>query len=452
MFPQNQTPRSGDRVVVIGGGATGAIVSVFLAEAGFKVTCLEKTNVGNGSSSRSAACIRAQFSVPETALGMAYSEHFFVNFHERMETPAEERCWMIRQNGYLWLYEHPDHYEVGSDSYRAAGAIWQTAQEKAAMHLSIGLPVEVLKPDEVHHRWPHLDKDRLIGGTFCRADGFLNHDQIYMLGFRRAKELGVELLQNMEVTGAVSKSGRLTSIQTSKDELPCDWVVNATNAWAPRVSRTLGGMELRISPIKRYLWHYLTKNPGVVAPNNWHELPMTIYGMGNGRGVYSRPEAREIRSGDTEAELIIGWAHKADPEPDFCDEDQIRVDMPYSSGDYADEIRYQLADFSYELADKGIIRSGASLIGGGYYAVTPDESPMIGYDDRLVNLVHAAGFSGHGLMHVPITALIVRELLVNGSWKQRVCLPAPYDQHTMSLAVFAPDRTIDLSCKEHMVI
>ena len=51
---------SGEHVVIIGGGATSALSAVRLAERGFRVTVLEKAQLGNGSSSRSAAGIRAQ--------------------------------------------------------------------------------------------------------------------------------------------------------------------------------------------------------------------------------------------------------------------------------------------------------------------------------------------------------------------------------------------------------
>ena len=48
-----------DHVVLIGGGSTNALTAVRLAERGFRVTILEKAKIGNGSSSRSAAGIRA---------------------------------------------------------------------------------------------------------------------------------------------------------------------------------------------------------------------------------------------------------------------------------------------------------------------------------------------------------------------------------------------------------
>ncbi len=431
------SPKSGDRVVIIGGGATAAITSVFLAEAGFRVTCLEKANVGNGSSSRSAACIRAQFSVLETALGMAYSEHFFVNFHEYMRTPADERDWMIRQNGYLWLYEDPEKYTEPKQRDEAAKS-WNNAQKEGKMHQSIGLPVELLNPQEIVSRWPHLDADRLIGAAFCSSDGFLNHDQIYLLGFRRAKELGVVLCQNTFVTGARHENGRVIAVQTNNGEFPCDWVVNATNAWAPRVSKMLGAMPLRITPLKRYLW-FLERQRGSLTDGQWNSLPMTIYGMGNDRGLYSRPFSSK--------ELMMGWAHKTDGEPDFTDEDQDKI-HPDFKGDYWTKVMEQLSEFSMELADSGWI----THMTGGYYGDVPDHTPFIGHDEQVANVLHAAGCSGHGLMHVPITAHLVRELLLNGPQLEAVRLPAPYEKHTMSLSVFAPNREIDLSHAEGKVI
>ncbi len=435
--------RSGERVAVIGGGATGALCSVLLAEAGFHVIALEKKAIGNGSSSRSAACIRAQFGVRETALGMAYSEHFYDHFHEIMHTPEDERCWMIRHNGYLFLYEDPAFYNGDPIKRKEASDAWARAQSQAVMHQEIKIPVEVLTPIEVHARWPHLNAERLIGATWCHQDGFLNHDQIYQLGFRRAKELGTVLQQNTEVIGARVSGGRITALKTTGGDVECDWVVNAAGAWSPRVSKRLGGMILRIDPLKRYLWFLNTHNPEVVAPNKWDDLPMTIYGMGAGRGAYSRP--------DTATQLMLGWAHETPPEPNFVDSDQDFVEPKYADipmGKPAVDIMAQIADFSPVLAECG----GVTRITCGYYETTPDHNPMIGVDDHLVNLVHAAGFSGHGLMHAPITALLVREIISGAGATTKVFLPAPFEQQELSLRTFAPNRPIDQDKKEGMVI
>src|SRR6516164_8483 len=124
-----------DHVVLIGGGSTNALTAVRLAERGFRVTILEKAKIGNGSSSRSAAGIRAQFSVEETVVGMQYSEWWYTQFHEILQTPGERRQPVIQQNGYLFLYEDPEQAAPAwQPGLRAsAAAAWERAQRYATM-------------------------------------------------------------------------------------------------------------------------------------------------------------------------------------------------------------------------------------------------------------------------------------------------------------------------------
>src|SRR5229473_3015067 len=82
---------STEHVIIIGGGATSALIAVRLAERGFRVTVLEKAQLGNGSSSRSAAGIRAQFSTEETVVGMQYSEWWYSHFHDLLHSPTDTR-------------------------------------------------------------------------------------------------------------------------------------------------------------------------------------------------------------------------------------------------------------------------------------------------------------------------------------------------------------------------
>src|SRR5262245_61573117 len=140
----------GERVVLIGGGVTGALSAVRLAERGFHVTVLEKAAIGNGSSSRSNACIRAQFGVEETVTGMMYSEEWYTHVHEHLRTPPEQAQPVIEQNGYLFLYEHPEAIPLdGPDRRVAAARAWEQALWRVEMQRRVGLPVEVLSPDTI---------------------------------------------------------------------------------------------------------------------------------------------------------------------------------------------------------------------------------------------------------------------------------------------------------------
>jgi sarcosine oxidase subunit beta len=434
----------GDRVVLIGGGSTNALTAVRLAERGFQVTVLEKAAIGNGSSSRSSACIRAQFGVAETVMGMRYSEWWYTRFHEILQTPDERAQPVIQQNGYLFLYEDPAQAAPPAQpslQHQVAEA-WRRAQATAAMQRGLGLPVEVLAPEEVRHRWPHLEADQLAGATWCPTDGFLAPHMIYGEGFRRARELGVQVRTNVEVLGASVRGGRITSVATTAGPIAADWFVNATNAWAPRVSRRLGGMPLPISPLKRYIYFLRPTRP-IMSAAAWHALPMTIYGLGGGRGAHSRPDGPL---------LLMAWAHDTDPEPDFSDEDQDRIAPGFNHAqgieNYGYAVLEQIAAFAPDLADCG----GLTATTAGYYGTTPDHTPLIGSDANLANLVHAAGFSGHGLMHAPITAVLVEAIIAGDARDGRVRLPPPFERHTIDLGTFAPGRDFSRSHAESLVL
>ncbi len=435
---------SSNHVVLIGGGSSAALTAVRLAERGFRATVLEKARIGNGSSSRSAAGIRTQFSVEETVIGMQYSKWWYTHFHEILETPPEGRQPVIRQNGYLFLYEDPARAAPPWKPGRRteAARLWSMAQAQAAMQQRMGEPVELLTPQQVHERWSHLEPDRLIGATWNPTDGFLYPQMIYTEGFRRAQELGVTILQETEVIGAVLRHGAIVALETTHGPIEADWFVNETNAWAARVSRRLGGMALPVAPLKRYLY-FLKPNSPVMSAEEWHRLPMTIYGVGTGRGAHSRPEG-EL--------LLCAWAHETEPEPNFSDEDQDRIDPPFNHNYGVDNYGYalleQMMDFSPLLAESG----GLIATTSGFYGTTPDANPLIGFDGNLDNLIHAVGFSGHGLMHAPITALLVEALLTGDAEDGKVRLPEPFAGHTLNPSAFDPSRTFTGSGKENMVL
>ncbi len=433
-----------EHVIIIGGGSSAALTAVRLAERGFRVTVVEKAAIGNGSSSRSSAGIRAQFSNKETITGMQYAKWWYTHFHDILKTPPDRRQPVLTQNGYLFLYEDPEKAAPvwKPARRREAAQVWQMAQTNANLQKEIGEPVELLTPQQVHDRWPHLEAAPLVGATWGPTDGFLAPQMIYTEGFRRAQELGVTLLQNTEVIGATLRHGRIVALETTKGSLEADWFVNETNAWAARVSQRIGGMSLQVAPTKRYLYFMKPVTP-LMSSNEWQRLPMTIYGVGSGRGAHSRPESDL---------LLLAWGHEADPEHNFSDEDQDRIDPDFNHRNGVNNFGYALLEqvmaFSPLLAEAG----GLTATTSGFYGMTPDANPLIGFDTTLNNLMHAVGFSGHGLMHAPITSLLVEALLAGDVTDGKVQLPQPFERHTLDLRVFDPSRPFHLSEKEGMVL
>ncbi len=365
----------GQRAVVIGAGITGTLVAHALATRGWTVTVLEAQHVGAGSSSRTAAGIRQQFSTPETVMGMRYAVDQYRNFPERVggaEVP-------IVQNGYLFLLA----------TQEAVAA----AQARARMQQACGLAdVEYLDVGELVTRFPWVARHAVLGATWCPSDGFLHPATVYNEAAAAAQRLGVELVQRAPVTGVERSGATIDALLTPRGRFVADVVIDATNAWSPRLARLLGATELPIAPLKRYLW--FAERAGSMGGEALAAMPLVIAPG----GAYCRPESG--------ASMLMGWAHEALPEPDFDYEDQDRIEPGFSHRSGAESVAYETWATLAEVVPQLEEFAGITSTTAGFYATTPDHNPFLGYDPEVKNLIRLVGFSGHGAMFGPFTALI----------------------------------------------
>ncbi len=361
------------RAVVIGAGITGVLTARELLLAGWDVVVVEGSHVGAGSSSRTAAGIRQQFSTPGTVRGMQYCVRFYREFANEVEGGQSP----IVQNGYLFLHDQPDR--------------WAEAQRIAAMQRAQGLEVEVYATGELERRFPWLAPGQ-VGGTFCPTDGFLLPHLVYNEGARRVVELGGRLMQKAPVLGAEVSGDRITGLKTGKGLIEGDVFFDCTNAWTRRLSAAVGGEALDVEPLKRYLW-FLARGEGMPA-STLASMPLVVAPS----GAYCRPENSDA--------LLLGKKHEVAPEWSFSHEDQDHVDAAYHHDGGVDAHPYEVwAELAAIIPAIGDL-DGFHATTGGYYGTTPDHNPFLGYDRQRSNLIHLVGFSGHGAMMAPFTARV----------------------------------------------
>lgn len=376
--------------VVIGGGIVGTLCARELAARGWRVTLLEAAHIGSGSSSRTAAGIRQQFSTPGTVVAMRHSVAFYREFAGGPGAPA------IEQVGYLFLHDDPARFER---------ALANVQVQRAA-----GLAeVEALGADEVAARFPWVDPAAIVGGTWCPTDGFLHPEVVYQEAAAQARALGAEVLQRAPVLGGEVVGGRLVAVSTPRGRFEADLFVDATNAWSPRLARALGAEALPIDPLKRYLW-FLNRAPSF-DPAWMGRMPLTIAPT----GAYCRPENAD--------RLLYGKKYDVAPQPDFADEDQDAIDPAFSHNTGIDAVPYEVwMELAAVMPGLGEFE-GVVATTGGFYGTTPDHNPFIGFDRAVGGLLRAVGFSGHGAMIAPFVARAVGALAAAGAEIEAVDLP-----------------------------
>lgn len=356
------TPRAAPRVAVIGAGIVGASCAYALASRGAAVTVLERApQPASGSTAKSAAGIRHQFSHPENVRMSLYSAQVYRDFERLTGVPSGYRA-----VGYLFLV--PPELEP---ELRAQGE----------MQRALGARVAWLDPAATAKRFPYLDLAGVAGASFGPDDGVLDPHGVTLGYLAAARRLGAALELGCEVLGLSRRAG-VWRLKTSRGVRAADVVVNAAGPFAGELAAR-AGLDVPVSPSRRNV--YAT----APLPEFPHPSPLIV---DLATGVYGRSEGERF---------LFGLSNEAEP-PGTSE----AVDW----GWLEHTLVLALPRFSF-LASAGLDRRACWA---GLYEVTPDHLPILGRMRSAEGFVNACGFSGHGVQHAPATGLIVAEEVLEG--------------------------------------
>ncbi len=353
------------RIVVIGGGIVGCSSAYYLAKRGADVVLCERSNIGAGSTERSAGGIRAQFSTPVNVVLSRASMRVWDRFEEEFDADISHR-----RSGYLFLARGEDSAEE--------------LAETVAMQNEQGVPSELLTPEEAQKHCPGLRPERFRSATYSPTDGFADPHLALQAFATRAREVGADIRTGVEVTDVLQDGDGVTGVETTDGAMDAEFVVNAAGPWASRVA-AMAGLDLPISPERRQM--------AVVDPEApvAESVPLTI---DLDTGSYFRPE----REGAALVGGHFGGNTRADPNAYDHSTDL----------DWTIEAVEKAAEWTTYFGPDSQIRRGWA----GLYAVTPDHHPVI--EETIPGFVNAVGFSGHGFQHAPATGQLVAELVLDG--------------------------------------
>lgn len=336
-------------LAVIGGGAVGTAAARAAAEDGASVVLLEAGSIGNGSTAKSAGMFRRAFATESTAALAARSVPIFEDLEQQEQSGIG-----LHQPGYVVL---------GEATHR------ETLQQAADNAERSGARVERYDRAGCEERVPKLQEDEIVCGVEVAGDGYTDPYLVATTQARLAADAGADVRTNAPVTDLDVQDGQVRAIDTEDGEIAIDAVVNASGVWSPAIAE-LAGIELPVDPVRTFVLTSPTPLP------DDHPMVLSL-----GADVYYRDEP----GGGT----LIGGPLSTDVEDPDAYDGSVGIDLLLELGDRAARVDARFADLEIESSWAGL------------KAVTPDGLPILGAHPDRPNLVHVAGFNGHGFMLSP---------------------------------------------------
>ena len=200
---RNPAPQASYDYIIVGGGGHGLATAYFLASKfrQARIAVLEKGWIGSGNIGRNTTIIRSNYLLPGNEPFYEFSMKLWENMEQEFNFNA-----MVSQRGILNLI----HSDGQRDAYRRRGN---------AMLLA-GADAELLDTAGVRAMYPWLNFENarfpIKGGLLQRRAGTARHDGVVWGYARGADLLGVDLIQNCEVTGFRIENGRVQGVDTSR--------------------------------------------------------------------------------------------------------------------------------------------------------------------------------------------------------------------------------------------
>ena len=351
-------------VVVIGGGVVGCSIAYHLARRGQRdVVVVEREAVGSGTTSKAAGGIRSQFPTETEIRFSLEAIRVFERFEEEFGVDIG-----YRRIGYLFLISDPEDLA----GYR----------ERMALQRRLGVDVREIAPAEAKAIVPALRVDDLIAAVWGPTDGMAGPAEVTSGFARRARELGVRIVEGVSVTGIDVAHGGAQGVTTSAGSISTPLVINAAGPSAARVGR-LAGVQVPVHPRRRHIF-YTEPFPEISGP-----VPLTT---DRASGFYFRKEMEQ---------LLLSPGDVEDIGEDF--------DVPVDRARIDETVEKAL--YRIPVVEKARIAGGWA----GLRPLTPDDHAIIGWAPGVDGFFLAVGFGGHGFQHSPATGRYVAEWILDGA-------------------------------------
>ncbi len=229
-------PQPNYEAVVVGGGGHGLATAYYLARNhGIRsVAVLEKGSIGLGNTGRNTTIIRSNY-LQDASAGV------YKLSHELYETLSQELNFnvMFSPRGVLTLCQ-TEHDLRGMTRIEHANRVH-------------GIDSRMVDVGEIRRLCPPLNVSRqarfpILGGLWQARGGTARHDAVAWGYARAADRLGVDIIQNCEVTGFEIEHGRVRGLRTTRGTIGCSRVGLVVAGHSTQLA-SLAGFRLPIESV-----------------------------------------------------------------------------------------------------------------------------------------------------------------------------------------------------------
>src|SRR5882757_3834605 len=200
------------RVVIVGGGIAGCSTAYHLAKLGrTDVLLLEQGKLTSGTTWHAAGLV-GQMRPNRT---MTQMSKYGIELYASLEAETGLATgW--KQCGSVNVAKTPERMKV--------------LKKQLAMARSFGVECHEISPAEALEKYPILRIDDLQGALWLPGDGKANPADLCMSLAKGARNRGVKIVEEIEVTGVLTDDGRVTGVRTAQgdvaSEVRCETLVN----------------------------------------------------------------------------------------------------------------------------------------------------------------------------------------------------------------------------------